>query len=302
MERFRIEPSTRMAWVSLIVSDIERSLRFYTELLGLGVVKKGSDGGIMLGPSPETVVATLYEQQDAQPAVGRRGLYHYALLLPNRRDLARVFVRIARRWNFEGFADHLVSEALYIRDPDGHGIELYADRSSTEWMRNPRGEIEMATFPLDVDSLLMEHKPEGTSAALADDWRMPEGTRLGHVHLHVSSLARAAKFYHETLGFDITNRSYPGALFMSAGGYHHHIAVNIWAGTNAPPPSPNHARLRSFAAKLPSRQSLEKVVERLKRGGFDVHNSLTTSVAGYDGFSVLDFDGNVVELVCRRDF
>ena len=155
------------------------------------------------------------------PRRGRFGLYHFALLLPDRAALGRFAAHVLRLGLRPGMADHAVSEALYLSDPDGLGIEVYADRPRTSWTY--RGdELVMTTEPLDIAGLI--------TAGQGDEWRgAPEGTSMGHVHLHVGDLARAEAFYHRALGFDKKVWSYPGALFFSAGGYHHHLGTNIWS-------------------------------------------------------------------------
>lgn len=288
-----------MGWVCLTVADMMRSLSFYRDLIGLNVLAEGS-GRVVLGLLDNEPLVILEEQKNVKPSPpGTRGLYHYAILLPSRKDLARTFARLAHRWSFEGFADHLVSEAVYLRDPDGHGMEIYADRPVDGWRRTRRGEIMMDTLPLDVDSLLGELKGEGLSKALQTGWLLPSSTRIGHIHLSASSLRKAEEFYHGLLGFDVTNRGIPGALFMSSGGYHHHIAINIWAGENAPPPTSNHARLKSFAIKLPSIKHLRQTVEKLRTANVEIRDGLLNSVKGFTGISTEDFDGNFVELAVR---
>src|SRR5690242_6744305 len=151
------------------------------------------------------------------------GLFHLAVLVPSRLELARALRRVAAAgWRFTGASDHLVSEALYLHDPEGNGIEIYRDRPREEW-RYEGGELQMATIPLDLEGVVGElPSDEETDAG------MPSGTRIGHVHLNVSDLGPAEEYYEHRLGFDVVVRSYPGALFVSAGGYHHHIGMNTW--------------------------------------------------------------------------
>jgi catechol 2,3-dioxygenase len=195
--------------------------------------------------------------------------------VPDRGELARALRRaIDVRWPLAGASDHLVSEALYLSDPEGNGIEIYSDRPAETWHRDGP-EIAMATLPLDLEGLMAElgggngiGVPQGADAA-ADDG-LAAGTRIGHVHLNVADLAVAEAFYGGLLGFDVTARGYPGALFLSAGGYHHHIGLNIWWGEGAPPPPDGAAGLRSFELSLPSRDALEGAVRRLSEGGVEV--------------------------------
>jgi len=296
----RIDPLAGIGWVSLTVSDLQRSLDFYTRLLGLRIVCEF--GGIGLGVQENEPLVILYEQRGAKPKPSNtRGLYHYAILLPTRKDLAKAFIRLAHKWEFEGFANHIVSEALYLRDPDGHGIEIYADKPSEKWTYNRLDEIEMATLPLNLDSLLKEIRGEKISDLLNDHWSMPKGTKIGHIHLHVSSLEKAEKFYHKILGFDVTMRTYPGALFMSAGGYHHHIGVNIWAGINAPPPPSDCVQLKSFSIRLTNKDEIIKIRSILNNSSIPTKDELVNKIPRYSGFTTSDFDQNVVEIVIKID-
>jgi catechol 2,3-dioxygenase len=152
----------------------------------------------------------------------RRTAAGFALLMPSRKDLARVLVRLAEFWDIDGASNHIVREAIYLRDPDGHGIEIYADRPRASWRVLEGVGLYMATLPLDIDSLLTELRGEGRSVAVSGDWKAPAETRIGHIHLRVSRLEKAERFYHELVGFDITLRYGGSALFISAGGYHHH--------------------------------------------------------------------------------
>ncbi|MEJ2679698.1 MAG: VOC family protein, partial [Gemmatimonadota bacterium] len=194
------------------------------------------------------------------------GLYHFAILVPDRRALAGIYLRLhGAGWPFEGFADHLVSEALYLADPDGNGMEIYADRPREQWQHR-QGEVRMTTAPLDLDGLLAELDGPDSDAGL------PGGTVVGHIHLHVADLGRAEAFYGDVLGFEATARNYPGALFMSAGGYHHHVGLNVWAGAGAPPPPENAVGLLDFAVVVPEEDARAAVVERARRDGRPVQD------------------------------
>ena len=231
---FRLPAATHLGKVRLQIADLERSLAFYQDVLGLRIVSRG-DGQAALGAhDDDRVLIELREQGGARPAGGRRlGLYHYAILLPDRTSLGRFAHHVSAIGVPTGTADHLVSEALYLRDPDGLGIEVYADRPRSAWRRSGQ-ELMIATDPIDMRGIL--------AAAGGERWTgMPAGTVIGHVHLHVGDLSQAAAFYSEALGFDRVTWSYPGALFLGAGGYHHHVGTNVWAGTSAAPhPSTMH--------------------------------------------------------------
>jgi catechol 2,3-dioxygenase len=194
-------------------------------------------------------------------ANSRLGLYHFAILLPDRAALGRFLAHLARIGVRLGASDHLVSEALYLRDPDGLGIEVYADRPRSTW-RWTNGELAMATEPLDSASVI--------AAGGGEPWTgMPGGTVMGHLHLHVGDIDTASRFYHAALGLDPTVWSYPGALFLSAGGYHHHLGVNTWAG-RAAPASEQEARLLEWRMILPATSDVDAAAERLRSAGHAV--------------------------------
>ncbi|HZM18785.1 MAG TPA: VOC family protein, partial [Gaiellaceae bacterium] len=197
---------TRMGPVELTVSDLGRSLDYYREAIGLGVRQEG-DGRASLGGDSELLV--LHEVPGAQPAPRNTGLFHFALLVPQRRDLAAWLAHAIREQvPMTGVSDHFVSEALYLRDPEGNGIEIYRDRPRSEWEYESNGEVRMGTVALDIDSVMAELPP-------GDDPGMPEGTRMGHVHLHVADIPAAATFYRDTLGFDETAHLGDQASFFS---------------------------------------------------------------------------------------
>ncbi|MDR7481656.1 MAG: VOC family protein [Armatimonadota bacterium] len=254
-----IHPATRLGPVLLAAADLERSLAFYGEVLGLQVRDRRDDLAVLTadGAAPLVVLVAL---PGARPQPRRTtGLYHFAILLPTRRELARALARLVQaRYPLHGASDHLVSEALYLADPDGHGIELYADRPRQQWPTTARG-VAMATAPLDLDSLLADLDAPAAAAAGS----LPPQTRIGHVHLRVADLGEAEAFYHGRLGFDVTQRDYPGALFLAAGGYHHHIGVNIWGSQGAPPPPRDALGLRAFTIVLPDAAALAAVLRRL---------------------------------------
>jgi len=222
--------------VSLTVRDLQRSVSFYRDILGFEELSPGR-----LGPRDGRALIELHERKDAVARPRRSsGLFHVAILVPSRAALGRSLRRLAeKRWPISGAADHLVSEALYLDDPDGLGIEIYRDRPKDAW-RMSGGELAMATDPLDVQAI---HDEPGAETP----WQgLESGTVMGHVHLHVPHLDAAEAFYCRRIGFEPIVRRYPGALFVSAGGYHHHLGLNTWSGVGAPPPPENAAGLRSF--------------------------------------------------------
>ena len=243
----------------LIVADLARASRFYERALGLRELhRRGETVGFGAGG---VAMVELTGRPDAPPRPARSsGLFHFAILVPGRVELAAALHRLADAgWPLSGASDHLVSEALYLRDPEGNGIEIYRDRPPERWYAD--GKVRMATLPLDLDGLASE----ACGAELQPV--MPSEARIGHVHLQVAGLPDTETFYHRTLGFEVTVRDYPGALFFSAGGYHHHVGANTWGSAGAPAPPPGAAGLSSFDIVLPSAGALERVAQRVREAG-----------------------------------
>jgi catechol 2,3-dioxygenase len=258
-----IPPDTSLGAVRLTVADLDRTQSFYESAVGLRTLDRSSDSA-RLGVEPDRALVELVRDPDAAPRpAGTTGLYHLAVLVPSRVELARALRRVAEAGaSFTGASDHLVSEALYLNDPEGNGIEIYRDRPREEW-RYVNGTLQMATEPLDVAGVLGELAPGGSADGVA-----PE-TRIGHVHLQVADLGAAEEFYAGTLGFEVTIRGYPGALFLAAGGYHHHVGLNTWAGEGAPSPPPGARGLRCFEVVLRDAEELARVSERIAAAGLD---------------------------------
>jgi catechol 2,3-dioxygenase len=257
-----IDPRTDVGAVSLVVADLPSVRGFYEDAIGLAALEEEGDA-VRLGAGTEPVVELIGVPSAPQRLPGTTGLFHLAIRVPSRAELARALRRVLDAgWRFSGASDHLVSEALYLADPEGNGIEIYWDRPREEWPRR-NGEIEMDSLPLDLDGLMAELSGD------APGGRIAEGTGIGHVHLNVGDLGAAEGFYVGVLGFDVTVRDYPGALFFSAGGYHHHIGVNTWAGEGAPPPPPGSRGLRNYEIVLPDAEQLAGAEERLSGAGVD---------------------------------
>lgn len=249
---------TRLGAIRLRVGDLERLREFYEATIGLRTF--GIEDGVTVMGANGTALVELVPDPEAPPRPSRStGLFHLALLVPTRADLARTLRRVVGSGaRLSGASDHLVSEALYLSDPEGNGIELYRDRPRPEWPMSGDS-VEMATLPLDLDDLLAE--PGGEDA----DATLPAGTTLGHVHLQVADLDSAEAFWVDALGLDVTARAYPGALFTSAGGYHHHVGLNTWAGVGAPSPPPGARGLVRFEVVLPDAAAVDAAGERLAR-------------------------------------
>lgn len=267
---YRLPEGTRLGPVRLQVGDLGRSEVFYAKVLGL-VRSNASAGRSWLGPAGGA--EPLIELVEHRGAVGltprsRLGLFHFALLVPDRAALGRLARHLGDIGLEIGMADHLVSEALYLSDPDGLGIEVYADRPRSRWRVRGR-QLVMTTEPLDLDDLLAQ-APDAPFSGL------PSGTIMGHVHFHVGDLETAARFYHGALGFDKTVWDYPGALFLSAGGYHHHVGTNTWAA-GARPAGPDDASLLSWTLVLPEASDVEHIAARVASAGYPVRPSATAA-------------------------
>jgi len=269
---YRLPDDLRLGTVRLQVADLARSLEWYRRVLGVEV-QDSREGVARLGaPGGSRTLIELHEHPGAQsvPRRGRLGLYHYAILLPDRPSLGRFVRHLAGLGERAGMSDHLVSEAVYLSDPDGLGIEVYADRPRTAWRMDQR-QLVMTTEPLDVDDVLRAAGPEPWSG-------LPPGTVIGHVHLFVDDLQRAAAFYHAGLGLDQTVWSYPGALFLSAGGYHHHLGTNTWAA-GARPAGETDARLLEWEILLPTGKDVQAALASLATTGAPVTAGAADGVA-----------------------
>jgi catechol 2,3-dioxygenase len=284
-ENGSIDPGTAMGPVRLTVADLDGVRDFYRDAIGLTELPQ-QNGIVRLGTGDDSggPIIELVGNPGAPPRPrGTSGLFHLAILVPSRADLARALQRVAEAgWRLSGASDHLVSEALYLSDPEGNGIELYRDRPREEWPVRD-GVLQMDTLPLDLDGVLGELRREDAEAS------MPAGTRIGHVQLNVGDLTAAEAFYSGALGFDVTVRGYPGALFVSAGGYHHHLGLNTWTGEGAPPPPDGSRGLRRFEIELPGADQVAAEEDRLREAGFE-------PARDGDRVRVADPSGNAVVL------
>lgn len=253
-----------LGYVHLTVADLDRALAFYQRSLGFQVHRREGETAFLGAGGPDLLALT------GQPGATRprraTGLYHFAILTPSRLALARSIWNIAEtRTPVQGASDHLVSEALYLADVDGNGIEIYRDRPRGEW-RDAQGSFRMDTLPLDIDNILGEL--DGANGSWGG---LEAGTLLGHMHLHVRDTREALAFYVGVLGFDLM-MDIGSALFVSAGGYHHHLGLNTWGTQGAPPPPPDSVGLRYFTLRLPTAADVEAVVARARAAGAPVED------------------------------
>lgn len=277
--------ATSIGFVHLTVADLAVTGAFYDEVLGFRLAHQAGFTRHLSSNGSYPFHLVLTGQPGARrPPRRSAGLYHFAILYPSREDLAQALKRLLDvGWPIAGASDHGVSEAIYLSDPEGNGIELYVDRDRARWPIE-NSALVMPTRPLQLDGLL---------ALASGPWPgMAAGTRIGHIHLRVSDLAKAEAFYSGLLGFAVTVRGYPGALFFAAGGYHHHIGVNIWAGSPLAPSDPQAPGLRTFTVHLPDRAALAQVVRRIERAGSplesatDYGRTVACTVRDPDGIQV----------------
>ncbi len=260
-----------MGAVELAVTDADRALRFYRDYVGLTPLPTGGPDLRMGAAGRELVV--LRPEAERPVAARTSGLYHLAILLPDRRELARVIARLARlRWD-QYPTDHVMTKANYLWDPDGNGLEIYVESPEDGTMgfangtfiaRDKDGRERSGRDPIDMEELFSHLQPEDRP-----DTPMPAGTKMGHIHLHMADVDDALRFYHDLVGFDVMGHV-PGVGFVSAGGYHHHVGLNEWAGRGARPAPAGAAGLRRFTIELPARSDLEDVVARLEHADVPV--------------------------------
>ena len=271
--RYRLPDATHVGRVRLQVSDLARSTAYYRDVLGFEVKQEGTRARLFAAEAVDHLIELQHEPGTRPvPRGSVLGLYHFAILLPSRAALAEFVRHLARRHVPFGAADHFVSEALYLWDPDGLGIEVYADRPRQQWQTNGR-ELVMTTEQLDVQAL-------AESAPGSAEWsEMPSGTTMGHVHLSVGDLDGARAFFHQALGLDAVVWTYPGALFMSAGGYHHHLGTNTWA-MGARVATSSDARLLEWELVVPSAADVSAAEESLRAAGYQARAGVSVDPWG----------------------
>ncbi|UOR10240.1 VOC family protein [Halobacillus amylolyticus] len=260
-QQFFEEPNTFVGHVELKVQQLERSIKFYKDIIGFQILEQSKTRAV-LSADGKTSLLTIEQPEDVKSReANTSGLYHFAILLPNRLELAKVLKHFTKHNQKLGASDHLVSEALYLNDPDGNGIEVYSDRPSSTWNWQ-NNEVVMTVDPLDAQDILGELEGESWEG-------LPVGTVMGHIHLHVSELQETEEFYNK-LGFDVISRLGQQALFMSTGNYHHHIGLNTWTGVGAPASSEKSVGLTSFSLVFPSEKARGRVVEQVQGLGYEV--------------------------------
>lgn len=278
---FHTKPNTFVDVVSLKVSQLDRSLDYYQNIIGFQILEK-TDTTAALTADGKTPLVILEQPEHPIPRNARHaGLYHFAILLPTRAHLGAFLKHVVNAGVPLGASDHIVSEAIYLNDPDGNGIEVYADRPKSYWQLGD-GRIQMSTEPLQAESLLAE---------AAEEWNgLPVGTIMGHIHLHVINIEQAKQFYCDGLGFDVVFY-YPQALFMSTGGYHHHVAINTWNRAMEEKPETNQVGLNWFSIVYPSEEARQKTVVNLEQLGYTVTKK-------NDMFVAEDPSNNCIHLKC----
>ena len=277
---FHEKPNTYVTNVELKVSELQRSLRYYQEVIGFQILQQETYKATLTADG-QTALLTIVQPESVEEKVGQTtGLYHLALLLPSRRDLANIISHFHQKNVYFGASDHHVSEALYLNDPDGNGIEVYADRPEHEWLWHVN-QVHMVTEPLHIHSILAEGDGRWNG--------LPANTVMGHIHLSVSNLADAEQFYTKGLGFDIVTRYGTQALFISTGRYHHHIGLNTWQSANAPKLGEHQVGLKAVSLRLNDEEQATTMKANLRAIGAPV-----VEVDG--GFQTEDPAGNVVLL------
>ncbi|WP_404448842.1 VOC family protein [Sutcliffiella horikoshii] len=263
MKHFHQSPTTFVQDVMINVENLQRSIDFYTNIIGFKVIEHTQSQAVF-SANGHTPLLTIVQPKDIKSKQQRTtGLYHFALLLPTRADLGSIIHHfIAKGVRLQGASDHLVSEALYLADPDGNGIEIYRDRPSEEWNWNG-SEVEMASIALDVEDLLKDGQDTKWDG-------LPNDTVMGHIHLHVSELKNTELFYIKGLGFEVVTRYGAQALFISTERYHHHIGLNTWNGVGAPEPAKNTVGLEWFSLNFSSEEKKLAAVERVTSLGYQV--------------------------------
>lgn len=271
--KYHEKPNMYVKHVEIKVADLDRSIKYYTEIIGFQILQQTADRVVFTTDGQSSILSIVQPEGAYQSPQKTTGLYHFAILLPSRKDLANIIRHLQQRGIYFGASDHDVSEALYLRDPDNNGIEIYADRIPEEWTWTG-DQVYMKTEPLDFKDLMQNAQGEWNG--------LPAKTVMGHIHLHVANLEKAKEFY-TALGYRVVLRYGGKALFISTGDYHHHIGLNTWNGEDAPQPASNQVGLQSFTVQLD--ESDETIMNRLAFIGTPVEQI-------ENGFITVDPSGN----------
>lgn len=306
MSSSKVNNPIRLSCLALRVRDIDKTLVFYEKKLGLQTKKRDQDDygnlvcelGFRDTVQNEEPFLQLHHDANAKMASSHSaGLFHFAMLIPNRKSLASTYLAFKNSGvHYDGFADHLVSESLYCRDPENNGIEVYCDRARQHWPRDHEGHILMDTLPLNLQSLVSEMGETKSENAIP----FPNGARIGHMHLKVTNIMRSMKFYHEKLALDITvDWSSIGAAFLSAGGYHHHIGLNTWHSLNGQSQKSNVAGLKNFTLVIPDVSFFNKIRSTIENDYFNSKQRKQQESAYGDQFMVSDPNG--IQIVIKSE-
>lgn len=290
----------------LRVRDIDKIVAFYETKLGLKVKRRHQDDygnavyelGFVHIDYPEDSLLQLHHDPNAKNASPHSaGLFHFAILVPNRESLVSTYLALKNSGvYYDGFADHLVSESLYLRDPENNGIEIYRDRPARDWPRDSEGNIMMDTLPLNLQSIVAEMDRLESENPVA----FPIGARIGHMHLKVTDLQRSIKFYHKILGFDITvDWRSMGAAFLSAGGYHHHVGMNTWHSMNGKVHSNDVLGLENFTITVPDILSFNRIRSAIQSHHFSSEEKQKEQNSYGNQLMVSDPDG--IQIVIRSE-
>jgi catechol 2,3-dioxygenase len=281
----KIPDTTKIQSVDLKIKNLDESLNFYSNLIGLKVIERKDDTAYLSAAGSYPYLISLHENKSAlYRARGTTGLFHTAIRLPNRKELARVFLRLFDNGvKFQGFSDHIVSESLYLDDPDENGVELYADRPREDWQWK-MGQVEMDSLPLNLNVITNELDDRNVWNGIHPD------TDIGHIHLNVSDLNKAQEVYSLLMGLNLTNSTYNGALFFAADGYHHHVGTNVWSSRGSKPSPENTVGLLQFTVQVPSEEYLKTIQQRAEES--------VILLKPFDGTSltILDFDKIKIKL------
>jgi catechol 2,3-dioxygenase len=283
MSSFHEKPNFFVSSLHLKVEDLERSLSFYKDMIGFKVMKK-TEHKALLTADGQSPLLTIEQPGNVSPKEKRTtGLYHFALLLPNRKDLGLVIKHLTfMKYPLQGGSNHGISEAVYLSDPDGNGIELYADTPPSTWERD-NGLLVAKGEPLGVEGII--------ASAGSDEWQgLPTNTIMGHIHLHASELQKTKLFYTQGLGLDLVMKIENSALFFSTGGYHHHVALNTWNGIGASRPSNNSVGLKYYSFVLPNNEVRQHVIQQIKNLGYAVQTR-------NGNYMTEDPSGNQIQLI-----